>query len=381
MIKVITKKTLVRSLMLSTILLLMACTVGSIKTTEIENKYMNSQGWNKLSVAVHRGDLAKVRSLVFTEDINHEGAYGDTPLSLAIEKKNLLMIRLLLKNGADARQLSPDFLNRYDRSGTIQLLIAKYQDRADFQRKPPAIVQEVITSDEVNLIPSVQNGSKAALVIGNSRYNFSPLRNPENDAQDMARVLKLAGFDVMTVLNASREQIDQSVTQFSQKLGGGVALFYYAGHAVQVEGHNYIVPVGENIDSQEKVKYRGVDIDQVLAEMGAAQSELNIVILDACRNNPLPKISRSVSRGLARVKGPSSTLIAFATSPGKTAADGEGRNGLYTKYLLYYMKIPALPIEGVLKGVSRSVKKSTNNKQQPWVETSFDGEFSFFAKK
>jgi len=367
--------------MLSATLLLIACTGELTKTTEIENKYMNSQGWNKLSVAVHRGDLAKVRSLIFTEDINYEGAYGDTPLSLAIEKNNLLMIKLLLKNGADARQLSPNFLKRYDRSGTIQQLIAKYQDRADFQRKPPAIVQEVITSDEVNLIPSIQNGSKAALVIGNSRYNFSPLRNPENDAQDMSRVLRLAGFDVMTVLNASREQIDQAVSQFSQKLGRGIALFYYAGHAVQVDGHNYIVPVGEDIDSQAKVKYRGVDIDQVLAEMGAAQSELNIVILDACRNNPLPKVSRSASRGLARVKSPSSTLIAFATSPGKTAADGEGRNGLYTKYLLYYMKIPALPIESVLKGVSRSVKKATNNEQQPWVETSFDGEFSFFAKK
>jgi uncharacterized caspase-like protein len=114
--------------------------------------------------------------------------------------------------------------------------------------------------------------------------------------------------------------------------------------------------------------------------MGEARSGLNIVVLDACRDNPLPKESRSASRGLVRVKSPSGTLIAFSTSPGETASDGVGRNGTYTKYLLHYMKVADLPIESVLKGVSRSVKKATNNKQQPWVETSFDGEFSFFVK-
>jgi len=276
--------------------------------------------------------------------------------------------------------LEPDFLRRYDRTGEISRLIEKYQGRADFQKQAPAIVAEVITSDEVNLIPSTAGGKRTALVIGNSSYKFGVLDNPANDAQDMARVLKLAGFDVTQVINANREKIDTAVSQFSQKLGGGVALFYYAGHAVQVDGHNYMIPIGEDIDSQAKVKYRGVDIDQVLSEMGMARSGLNIVVLDACRDNPLPKESRSASRGLARVKSPSGTLIAFSTSPGETASDGEGRNGTYTKYFLHYMKVPDLPIESVLKGVSRSVKKATNNKQQPWVETSFDGEFSFFAK-
>ena len=103
-------------------------------------------------------------------------------------------------------------------------------------------------------------------------------------------------------------------------------------------------------------------------------------VANACRDNPLPKASRSATRGLTRVKSPAGTLIAFSTSPGETASDGEGRNGIYTKYLLHYMKMPNLPIESVLKGVSRSVKKATANKQMPWVETSFDGEFSFFAK-
>jgi len=367
------------SIVFSGILLLVACAGG--KSTQIENKYMSSQGWNKLSVAVHRGDIVKVKSLVLMgEDINHEGAFGDTPLSLAIEKKKKLIIKFLLKNGADGSDLDAEFLRRYDRSGEISHLIEKYQVRADFQKQAPVVMPSVITSDEVNLVASTAGGARTALVIGNSNYKFGALKNPAHDAQDMSRVLKLAGFDVTTVINASREKIDTAVKTFSQKLGGGVALFYYAGHAVQVEGHNYMIPIGEDIDSQAKVKYRGVDIDQVLTEMGMARNGLNVVVLDACRDNPLPKESRSASRGLARVKSPSGTLIAFSTSPGETASDGEGRNGTYTKYFLHYMKVPELPIESVLKGVSRSVKKATNNKQQPWVETSFDGEFSFFGK-
>jgi hypothetical protein len=369
------------SIMFAGVVFLTACTGQSGKTSPIENKYMSSQGWNKLSVAVHRGDLVKVKSLVLMgEDINHEGSFGDTPLSLAIEKRHKLIIKFLLKNGAAGSQLEASFLRRYDKLGEISQLIEKYQVRADFQQQPPVVIQSVITSNEVNLVASSTGGPRTALVIGNSNYSFGPLKNPVNDARDMSRVLKLAGFDVTMVVDASREKIDTAVNQFSQKLGGGVALFYYAGHAVQVDGHNYIIPIGEDIDSQAKVKYRGVDIDQVLSEMGEARSGLNIVVLDACRDNPLPKESRSASRGLVRVKSPSGTLIAFSTSPGETASDGVGRNGTYTKYLLHYMKVADLPIESVLKGVSRSVKKATNNKQQPWVETSFDGEFSFFVK-
>lgn len=372
----IKNKTVFSFFLLSQLFFLVACSSSS---SRIEETYMSSQGWNKLSVAVHRGDIVKVKSLVLMgEDINHEGAYGDTPLKLAIEGRKTLIVHYLLKNGADASYLDAQFLKRYDKTGDIQRLINKYRGRAEFEKQSPAIIDQLNSADEGALVASQPRGTKTALVIGNSQYKFSPLRNPVNDAQDMTRILKLAGFDVTTVLDANQEQTDQAVNRFSDKLGGGIALFYYAGHAVQIDGHNYVIPVGEAIDSQEKVKYHGVDIDQVLSKMGAAKNELNIIVLDACRDNPLPKTSRSATRGLTRIEGPAGSLIAFATSPGRTAADGQGRNGVYTKYLLHYMKTPGLSIEGVLKGVSRSVKKATNNQQQPWVETSFDGEFSFF---
>jgi len=351
-------------------------------TEKIDTQYMHSQGWSKLSVAVHRGDLVRVKELVSTEDLNHEGTYGDTPLTLAIEKKNLLIIELLLKNGANSDNLSNDFFKKNSSPEKVRSLVRKYQKNPKTQKRSrPALVAETIQENEVNLRPSTLGGTRTALIIGNEDYKIGQLKNPVNDATDMAQVLKKAGFKVITIINANRAKIDDAVMQFSHNQQGGTALFYYAGHAVQVDGHNYIIPIGEDIDSQAKVKYRGVDIDQILHEMGRANNALNIVVLDACRDNPLPKTSRSSARGLVRVKSPAGTIIAFATSPGKTAADGKGRNGIYTKYFLHYMKQPGLSIEEVLKGVSRSVKKATNYKQQPWIESSFDGKFVFFSQQ
>lgn len=219
---------------------------------------------------------------------------------------------------------------------------------------------------------------RIALVIGNSGYTYSPLKNPSNDAQDIAQVLHSLNFQVTLKINANREQMETAISKFGTELkAGGVGLFYYAGHAMQVGGDNYLIPLGAKISKQSDVRYKTVNLGQVLDGMGEARNGLNIAILDACRDNPLPRSYRSSSRGLARVNSPEGTLLVFATSPGSTASDGNERNGLYTKYLLKHIKTPNISIEKTLKRVSRDVKRESLNKQTPWMESSFSGDFSF----
>lgn len=222
---------------------------------------------------------------------------------------------------------------------------------------------------------------RTALVIGNAQYKYSPLKNPINDARDIATSLKQVNFNVTLLTNASQEKMEDAISKFGRSLiAGGVGLFYYAGHGVQFAGQNFLIPIGAKIDRQKDVRYKAVNLGQVLDEMGFARNGLNIALLDACRDNPLPRSFRSSSRGLARVNSPEGTLIAFSTSPGSTAADGEGRNGLYTKYLLKHMKTPGISIEQVLKRVSRSVKQETDKNQTPWMESSFTGDFYFIPE-
>lgn len=223
-------------------------------------------------------------------------------------------------------------------------------------------------------------GKRTALVIGNSEYQIGRLRNPANDAQDMAEALMKLRFDVTLELNADLENMEHAISEFGRHLyQGGVGLFYYAGHGVQVGGENYLIPVNAAIESESDVRYKAVNIGQVLGKMGEARNGFNIVILDACRDNPFAKEFRSSSRGLAVVNSSfvKGTLIAYATSPGKVASDGEDRNGLYTQHLLQHISTPGLPVEQVFKLVLQSVERDTNGTQSPWTSSSFSGNFSF----
>ncbi len=223
-------------------------------------------------------------------------------------------------------------------------------------------------------------GKRTALVIGNSEYEGGSLRNPANDAQDMASALGKLGFDVTLKINAGQEQMEEAISEFGRKLYlGGVGLFYYAGHGVQVAGENYLIPVNATIESESDVRYKAVNIGQVLGKMGEARNGLNMVILDACRDNPFAKSFRSSSRGLAVVNSAAvkGTLIAYATSPGNVASDGEDRNGLYTKHLLQHITTPGVPVEQVFKRVLQGVEQDTNGKQSPWTSSSFSGDFFF----
>jgi hypothetical protein len=242
------------------------------------------------------------------------------------------------------------------------------------QSTPPSLADKPLS-----LVAHSGQQTRIALVIGNSDYAFGPLKNPVNDAQAMGNALKALGFTVILKLNAGQQAMEEAVDEFSRKLGGGnqVALFYYAGHGVQLGADNYLIPTDISISRQSDVRYKAANVGQILAAMGEAGDNLNIVILDACRDNPLPRSFRSAARGLARVEGPKGTVIGFATSPGSVALDGEGDNGVYTKHLLENIQKPGLSIEQVFKEVLRGVNEETDGKQTPWTESSFTGTFSF----
>jgi hypothetical protein len=223
---------------------------------------------------------------------------------------------------------------------------------------------------------------RVALVIGNGVYETAALKNPVNDAQDMARVLRELRFDVIYKENLNQNDMKRAVRAFGEKLrGGGVALFYYAGHGVQVRGVNYLVPVNAKVENEEEVEYECVDAGFVLAQMESARNRMNIVILDACRNNPFARTFRSASRGLAQMDAPSGTLIAYATTPGSVASDGNARNGLYTQELLKHIRTPGLSVEEAFKRVRISVRNLTQGKQTPWESSSLIGDFYFIGAK
>jgi len=222
---------------------------------------------------------------------------------------------------------------------------------------------------------------RTALVIGNGSYKSAPLRNPVNDAKDIASALRKLGFTVIHKQNATQRDMETSIRKFGERLRkGGVGLFYYAGHGLQVNGINYIIPLDAEIREETDVKYEAVDARRVLDAMYNAGNDLNIVILDACRDNPLARGFRSGSNGLARMDAPKGTIVAYSTSPGKLAFDGKGRNSPYTAALVDYMDDPGLTIEQVFKKCRRRIDRATNGKQIPWESTSLTGDFYFSTK-
>jgi formylglycine-generating enzyme required for sulfatase activity len=221
---------------------------------------------------------------------------------------------------------------------------------------------------------------RLALVVGNSDYKTKPLVNPQNDAADMKAALESLGFEVIYGVNLkTKTEMREKINEFGQKLGnGGVGLFYYAGHGVQVDGRNYLIPTNADINNEAEVDLEGVDINYVLGAMSTAKNRFNIVILDACRDNPFKRNWRSIGNdGLAQIKAPSGTMVAYATQPGNTASDGITRNGLYTSQLLIEIKKPNVLIETMFKRVAENVANLSMDKQEPWVSYSIKGDFYF----
>lgn len=226
---------------------------------------------------------------------------------------------------------------------------------------------------------------RVALVIGNGAYKDAPLRNPVNDATDMASALKDLGFEVTLKTDADQRSIEESIRQFGNDLrSGGVGLFYFAGHGIQHSGINYLIPVQANIKSEADVKYEAVDAGRVLAQMENAGNGLNIIILDACRNNPFARSFRNVEQGLARMDAPVGSLLAYSTAPGSVAHDGTGRNGLYTSKLLAHLKTSGLKLEDFFKKVRQDVvieSLEMGSKQIPWESSSVMIDFYLVPSK
>jgi cytochrome c551/c552 len=228
----------------------------------------------------------------------------------------------------------------------------------------------------VNQVNGAVSEQRIALVIGNSKYKEKSLSNPANDARDMAVALRELGFDVIDKIDVTQKEMNRAIVQFGEKLNANtIALFYYAGHGMQVKGKNYLIPVDAEIASENSARAETVDVDTVLDQLN--RSPLSIVILDACRNNPFERRFRSTGGGLAAMDAPKGTLIAYATAPGSIASDGTGRNGLYTQELLKAMRTNGLPVERMFKEVRRNVTRTSGDTQTPWEMSSLTGEFYF----
>ncbi|MFO1171227.1 MAG: caspase family protein [Hyphomicrobiaceae bacterium] len=221
--------------------------------------------------------------------------------------------------------------------------------------------------------------SRIALIIANGAYqNTSPLKNPVADGKLMAGTLEGLGFKVTLATDLDAKAMKKAMLEFGRALraSDSVGLFYYAGHAIQVAGENYLIPVDANLQDETEIGIEGVDVNDFLATMNEAQSRIKIVVLDACRNNPFPAASRSAARGLAIVRAPTGTLIAYSTSPGEVALDGTGDNSPYAEALSQAMKgETGKPIELVFRQARVEVLKSTEGQQTPWDLSSITGDF------
>ncbi|MEZ5471354.1 MAG: SUMF1/EgtB/PvdO family nonheme iron enzyme [Marinicella sp.] len=232
--------------------------------------------------------------------------------------------------------------------------------------------------------------SRIALLIGNSDYpNLGHLQNPVNDVNDMSKTLESLGFKTMVGINLNKAEISEKVKTFVETIRSHkntTSLFYYAGHGLEVDGVNFLIPVQSKLRYQEDLKSEGVSLDKIIRRLKQTESELNIIILDACRDNPLekrpidiqnPQQSRSYAKSEVRetAKG---MFIAFGTAPGEKAADGIGRNGLFTKHILQNISTPDLPIEDVFNKVRAGVLNESNNKQMTWQNSALVGIGKFY---
>jgi len=229
--------------------------------------------------------------------------------------------------------------------------------------------------------------NRLALVIGQSAYRSVPaLPNPANDARAMTQLLSDSGFEVLAASDLSQDQLRQKVSEFAGQLAtkgpDTVALVFYAGHGLQIDGENYLVPVDIDVKREADIPIQAVRLNDILNTLTSVPSKMRILLLDACRNNPFPEINKTAGHGLAIIDaktGSPGTFVSFSTSPGAEAEDGNGSDSPYTTALLAAARQPGLPIEETLKRVRLSVNRATDGRQTPWDSSSLTEDFSFLA--
>lgn len=296
--------------------------------------------------------------------------------------------------GTDVKAVQPKQSQSKPEEKSTKVIVKSNPPKETPKQSPPQETKKVtpIPASENNstalvsaLAEAYKDEKRYALVIGNSDYNkeIGTLKNPVNDATDIATELRKSDFDVHLLTNATYIQIREAMRRFQEKLSSGprdqtVGLFYYAGHGVQYQDENYLVPVDANVKFEDDIVRMCFPVQRmVLANMENTNSRMNIIILDACRNNPFPATTRSVSQGLAEMKRARGSFIAYATAPGSVASDGSGRNGLYTQELLKSLRKSGLTIEQVFKEVRMNVLRLSGERQFTWDSSNIIGEFYF----
>lgn len=251
----------------------------------------------------------------------------------------------------------------------------------DAARKPENQAPTVYNSQVRKDVPGTDNRPRTALVIGNAHYDEKPLKNPVNDAKSIAQALNDLGFDVTLYVDATERQLKDAIRKYGNTLKerGGVGLFYYAGHGMQADGHNYLLPVDAKIQKEQDVEFESVNLGRLLGELEYAENVLNILILDACRDNPFEaKFRSNGDGGLAPIYSmPVGTFIAYATAPGAVAFDGTTEHGLFTQELLNAIQAPDTKLEDVFKQVRKHVRQKSGGRQIPWDNSSLEGDFYF----
>lgn len=239
---------------------------------------------------------------------------------------------------------------------------------------------------------------RVALLVGNSDYYFAPLKNPLNDANDLGSMLAAIGFEITVLENPGHEQFRSAINSFYRDVSKDpdtLSVFYYAGHAVQINNVNYLIAVDSKITDQQSLIDGSISINDLLRDMVKTRNQQNLIIMDACRDNPFKAISvedqtrgiempeqavRDLQQGLAPVEAPAGTIIAYATAPGGVAKDGKGRNGTYTTYLLEHLT-EQRPVEEVFKRVRKDVVKASRGKQIPWEHSSLSKTVYFYPPR
>lgn len=326
------------------------------------------------------GNLPKIEWLDFAVTANKK----EYQMKLGIKSKSKVEEVNVTVNGAQSRGIKTIQTDGYDLTVDRTLALSEGVNRIVVSVRNGdgiATSEKVITCQGINPTP-IFNDKRIAFVVGNSHYSNSEmnLTNPENDAKDVAEKLKELGFEVVLKLDATLETMDKELSSFKEKAKDyDVAMFYYAGHGIQNKGVNYIIPTNIENLAEDNLKYKCVNMERVLDVMEDSQCKLKIVILDACRNDPVSrKWHRSAgTRGLSIMNAPTGTIISFSTSPGSTALDGTGRNSPYTQAFLNTLDMPNLDVFHFFQKVGASVLDMTQKAQNPWLSVSFTGDFYF----